>query len=59
MRGTVDIVFAYSHVKASLSGLGVLGAGIHSEEESMHLKSISRLVKRTAVLLYRLKGFKL
>ena len=59
LRGTADIVFTAPHVKAVIDGLGVLGTGAHSEEESIDLDNIPKLIKRTALFLYRLKDFKI
>ena len=57
LRGTADIVFATPHVKAAIDGLGVLGTGAHSEKESINLDTIPKLIKRTALFIYRLKDF--
>ncbi|MEE8161992.1 MAG: M20/M25/M40 family metallo-hydrolase [Acidobacteriota bacterium] len=53
-RGAADISFAAPHVQASLDGLGVVGSGGHSEEETVDLDSLSIMTKRAAVLIYRL-----
>ena len=55
LRGTADIVFAAPHVKALVDGLGALGEGAHSEKESIDLDLVPKLIKRTSLLLYRLK----
>ena len=55
LRGTADISYVAPHVKAVIDGLGILGTGAHSEEESIDLKSIPKLIKRTSLFLYRLK----
>lgn len=57
LRGTADIVFAAPYVKMAIDGLGALGTGAHSEQESIDLDSISKLIKRTSLFLYRLKDF--
>ena len=54
-RGTADIVFTAPYVKALVDGLGALGTGAHSEKESIDLDIVPKLIKRTALLLYRLK----
>ena len=59
LRGTADIVFAVPYVKAAIDGLGVLGTGAHSEKESIDLNSFPKLIQRTALLLYRLRDFKI
>ena len=54
LRGTADIAFVFPHVKAVIDGLGALGTGAHSEQESIDLNTIPKLNKRTALFLYRL-----
>lgn len=53
-RGAADISFVASHVDASLAGLGVVGEGAHTAEETVDLRSIPIVAKRAAVLIYRL-----
>jgi len=39
---------------ACLDGLGTMGRGAHTPEETVNLKTIEDLTKRTAILIYRL-----
>ncbi len=52
-RGAGDIAFVADYVDC-LDGLGVQGGGAHSLEEYVELRSISDIVKRSAVFIYRL-----
>ena len=52
-RGAADIAFVAPHTDA-MAGLGALGAGAHSPNESLELDSISLAIKRAAILIYRL-----
>lgn len=53
LRGAGDISFA-SGLADCLDGLGVLGAGGHSNDERIDLYSLPIAIKRAAVLIYRL-----
>ena len=57
LRGTADIAFVAPHIKAGIDGLGALGAGAHSEKESIDLNTIPQLINRTSLFLYRLVHF--
>ena len=52
-RGAGDISFVAEYVDG-LDGLGVQGSGAHAPGEYVNLTSIQPIVKRTAVLMYRL-----
>jgi glutamate carboxypeptidase len=52
-RGAADISFVAPH-SDSLAGLGALGSGGHTPNESLELSSMSLAIKRAAVLIYRL-----
>ena len=52
-RGAADISFAAPYADA-LAGLGPFGAGGHTPDEEVDLRSISVVIKRAAVLIYRL-----
>jgi glutamate carboxypeptidase len=52
-RGAADISFVAPYSDA-LAGLGAVGEGGHTPNESLDLTSIPVAVKRTALLLYRL-----
>ena len=57
LRGTADIAFVAPYVKAAIDGLGALGTGAHSEDESIDLDTVPQLIKRTSLFLYRLRKF--
>lgn len=52
-RGAGDISYVSDYVDA-LDGLGVVGRGAHSPDESVDLESIPRATERAAILIYRL-----
>lgn len=52
-RGAADISFAAAYTDA-LAGLGALGRGAHSPNESLELTSLPLAIKRAALLIYRL-----
>lgn len=52
-RGAGDISFVAEYVDC-LDGLGATGRGAHAPGESIDLYTINDLIKRTAILLYRL-----
>ncbi len=52
-RGAADISFV-SPYSDSLAGMGALGEGGHSPDESLDLTSLSLAIKRAALLIYRL-----
>lgn len=52
-RGAADTSFVASYVDC-LDGLGTMGSGAHTPEETVNLNTIEALTKRTAVLIYRL-----
>lgn len=52
-RGAADVSFVASYVDA-LDGLGTMGSGAHTPEETVNLKTFEALTKRTAILIYRL-----
>lgn len=53
-RGAADISFAAPHVKASMDGLGPVGEGGHTPEESLDIPSMRKATERAAILIYRL-----
>ncbi|MFM1808508.1 MAG: hypothetical protein RLZZ242_1233 [Bacteroidota bacterium] len=53
-RGAADISFVAAHVEAALGGLGSMGSGAHTPEETVNLNTFEALTQRTAVFLYRL-----
>lgn len=52
-RGAGDISFVAEYLDC-LDGLGVMGTGAHSTNEYVDLRTINDLIKRTAILIYRL-----
>ncbi len=52
-RGAADTSFVAPYV-ACLDGLGTMGNGAHTPQETVNLKTIEALTKRTAILIYRL-----
>lgn len=52
-RGAADTSFVADYV-ACLDGLGTMGRGAHTPEETVDLNTIEALTKRTALLIYRL-----
>ena len=52
-RGAGDISFVAEYLDC-LDGLGVMGTGAHSTDEYVDLRTIDDLIKRTAILIYRL-----
>lgn len=52
-RGAADISFVAPYSDA-LAGLGALGDGGHSPDESLELDSVPLAIKRAAILIYRL-----
>ena len=52
-RGAADVSFVAKYVDC-LYGLGTMGTGAHTPQETVNLNTIEELTKRTAVLIYRL-----
>lgn len=52
-RGAGDIAYV-SHLISGLDGLGADGGGAHASGESVNLESMPMLIKRAAILIYRL-----
>ncbi|MDX1315288.1 MAG: M20/M25/M40 family metallo-hydrolase, partial [Eudoraea sp.] len=52
-RGAADTSFVAAYVDC-LDGLGTMGTGAHTPQETVNLNTISALTKRTAILIYRL-----
>ncbi|MAZ26629.1 MAG: peptidase M20 [Cytophagaceae bacterium] len=52
-RGAADVSFIAQYVDA-LDGLGSMGSGSHTPEETVDLRTFKDLTKRTALLIYRL-----
>lgn len=52
-RGAADISFVAAYVDG-IDGLGTMGSGAHTPNETVDLTTIQELTKRTAILIYRL-----
>jgi glutamate carboxypeptidase len=52
-RGAADISFVAEYIDG-LDGLGTMGTGAHTPDETLNLNTFEALTKRTAVLIYRL-----
>jgi len=52
-RGAADVSFVADYVDC-LDGLGTMGSGAHTPQETVNLNTIEALTKRTAILIYRL-----
>lgn len=52
--GAADISFAAQHVEMALDGIGLMGKGGHTVEETADLATLPMQIKRAALLLYRL-----
>ena len=52
-RGAADISFVAPYTDA-LAGLGALGSGGHTPNESLDLTSLPLAIKRAAILMHRL-----
>jgi len=52
-RGAADVSFVAQYVDC-LDGLGTMGNGAHTPQETVNLNTIKALTKRAAILIYRL-----
>ena len=52
-RGAADISFVANYIDG-LDGLGTMGNGAHTPQETVNLKTMNALIQRSAVLIYRL-----
>jgi glutamate carboxypeptidase len=52
-RGAADVSFVAEYVDC-LDGLGTMGNGAHTPQETVNLNTIEDLTKRAAILIYRL-----
>ncbi|MCF6295013.1 MAG: M20/M25/M40 family metallo-hydrolase [Flavobacteriaceae bacterium] len=52
-RGAADVSFVAAYVDC-LDGLGTMGSGGHTPQETVNLNTIEALTQRTAILIYRL-----
>jgi glutamate carboxypeptidase len=54
MAGAADVSFVASHVPMILDGIGLMGDGGHTVNETADLRTLPSQMKRAALLLYRL-----
>ncbi|MBC2839695.1 M20/M25/M40 family metallo-hydrolase [Robiginitalea sp. SC105] len=52
-RGAADVSFVARYV-ACLDGLGTMGSGAHTPQETVNFNTIEALTQRTALMIYRL-----
>jgi glutamate carboxypeptidase len=52
-RGAADVSFVAPYI-SGLDGLGSMGSGAHTPNETVNLKTFEQLTQRTALLIYRL-----
>jgi glutamate carboxypeptidase len=56
--GAADISFVAEHVVMAMDGLGLMGSGGHTEEETADMHTLNQQTKRAALLFYRLSQMK-
>ena len=56
MAGAADVSFVAEHVPMVLDGIGQMGSGGHTVNETADLRTLPSQTKRAALLLYRLIG---
>ncbi|MGB5332995.1 MAG: M20/M25/M40 family metallo-hydrolase [Woeseiaceae bacterium] len=56
MRGAADVSFVAPYTDA-IAGLGALGDGGHTPNESLDLTSLPLAIKRAAILIYRISDY--
>jgi glutamate carboxypeptidase len=56
-RGAGDLSFVAPYLPG-IDGLGALGQGAHSPQESVHLPSLAMQTQRAALLMLRLAGIR-
>ena len=54
MAGAADVSFVAGHVPMILDGIGLMGDGGHTVDETADLRTLPTQMKRAALLLYRL-----
>lgn len=53
--GAADVSFVAGHAEMILDGVGLMGSGGHTVNETADLRTLPSMTKRMAVLLYRLR----
>jgi glutamate carboxypeptidase len=56
--GAADISFVAEHVEMAMDGLGLMGSGGHTEEETADMYTLDQQTKRAALLFHRLSQMK-
>jgi glutamate carboxypeptidase len=54
--GAADISFVAEHVEMAIDGLGLMGSGGHTNDETADMQSLKQQTRRAALLLYRLSA---
>ncbi|MGD1980421.1 MAG: M20 family peptidase, partial [Flavobacteriaceae bacterium] len=52
-RGAADISFVADFTDG-IDGLGTMGSGAHTPQETVNLNTMNALIQRSAILIYRL-----
>jgi len=52
--GAADISFAAEHVRGAIDGLGLMGSGGHTVEETADIRTLKQQAQRAALLFYQL-----
>ena len=52
--GAADISFAAEHVRGAIDGLGLMGAGGHTIDETADIRTLTQQAQRAALLFYQL-----
>lgn len=52
--GAADISFAADHVDMALDGMGLMGTGGHTKDETADMTSFKRNIEKAALLIYKL-----
>lgn len=52
--GAADVAFTAEHVDMAIDGLGMMGTGGHTVDETADLRALASQARRAAVLIYRL-----
>ena len=56
--GAADISFVAEYVEMAMDGLGLMGSGGHTNEETADMSTLKQQTKRAALLFYRLSQIK-
>lgn len=54
--GAADISYAAEYVDMAIDGVGLMGSGGHTVDETADLRTMTQQAKRIAILMYRLAG---